>query len=141
MTLFTPSASQWRTDVVSLDAFVEQSNVLIQFDVTNRNGNHLYLDNLNVTGSFESAQGVKGTRGMLIYPQPAGAFINIAVTGLNESADVIVRNSFGAIIGSYPAALHQDPLRLNVANWANGVYAVEIRTTQKTIKRTFVVVK
>jgi len=77
----------------------------------------------------------------LIYPQPAGAFVNIAVTGLNEPADVIVRNSFGAIIGSYPAGLNQDPLRLSVANWANGVYAVEIRTTQTTIKRTFVVVK
>ncbi len=45
---FVPTAAQWRTDVVNLDAYVGQSNVLIAFQNVNGYGNKLYLDNINV---------------------------------------------------------------------------------------------
>lgn len=51
---FVPTASQWRTDTVNLNAYIGQSNVLIAFQNINGYGNKLYLDNVNLTGTCTS---------------------------------------------------------------------------------------
>lgn len=51
---FVPTAAQWRTDSISLNAYVGQSNVLIAFQNINGYGNKLYLDNINLTGTCVS---------------------------------------------------------------------------------------
>lgn len=47
---FTPSAAQWRTETINLTTYVGQSNVMFSFRNHNRNGNNLYIDNINITG-------------------------------------------------------------------------------------------
>jgi PKD repeat protein len=49
-TSFIPTISQWRTETVSLNAYVGQTNVTFLFQNRNWNGNNLYLDNVNITG-------------------------------------------------------------------------------------------
>jgi PKD repeat protein len=48
---FTPSASQWRTETVNLSAYVGFQNVTVKFQNRNHNGNNLYIDNINITGT------------------------------------------------------------------------------------------
>jgi photosystem II stability/assembly factor-like uncharacterized protein len=48
---FVPSATQWRTDSVSLNAYIGQPNVLIAFQNINGYGNKLYLDNVQISGT------------------------------------------------------------------------------------------
>jgi PKD repeat protein len=49
--LFVPtSASQWRTETVSLNSYIGQSNVIIAFRNLAGYGNALYVDNINITG-------------------------------------------------------------------------------------------
>jgi PKD repeat protein len=48
---FVPTATQWRTDSVSLLGYAGQQNVVIQFQNVNGYGNKLYLDNIHVKGS------------------------------------------------------------------------------------------
>lgn len=47
---FTPLSTEWRTETVSLNSFTGQGSVMIAFRNHNRNGNNLYLDNINITG-------------------------------------------------------------------------------------------
>ncbi|MFN5183909.1 MAG: VPS10 domain-containing protein [Bacteroidota bacterium] len=48
---FAPTtASQWRTETVSLNSFVGQSNVLVVFQNRGRWGQAMYVDNINITG-------------------------------------------------------------------------------------------
>jgi len=50
-TSFTPTvAADWDTDTLDLTAYVNQS-VIVKFEVTNRYGNNLYLDDINFTST------------------------------------------------------------------------------------------
>jgi PKD repeat protein len=47
---FVPTATQWRTETVSLTPYVGQNNVLVKFQNRSHWGQMLYLDNINITG-------------------------------------------------------------------------------------------
>lgn len=48
-------ASHWLSDTISLDSFVGQPNVKVQFEVLTGGGQAVYLDNINMSGVFVSA--------------------------------------------------------------------------------------
>lgn len=48
---FSPTAAQWRTDTVYLNAYAGQSNVMVAFKNHGHFGQVLYLDNINISGS------------------------------------------------------------------------------------------
>ncbi|MCC7303266.1 MAG: PKD domain-containing protein [Bacteroidia bacterium] len=48
---FTPGSSQWRTETVGLNSYIGNARVIIAFRNHNRNGNNLYIDNINITGT------------------------------------------------------------------------------------------
>lgn len=47
-TAFTPTATQWRKDSVSLSTYAGQANVIFKFESVSGWGNNLYLDNINL---------------------------------------------------------------------------------------------
>lgn len=48
---FTPSAAQWRTETIDLSSFLGQTNVVVKFRNLPGNGNNLFVDNINLTGT------------------------------------------------------------------------------------------
>lgn len=48
---FTPSAAQWRTETINLNSYIGQGGVTVAFQNRNHNGNNLYVDNINITGT------------------------------------------------------------------------------------------
>lgn len=51
---FVPNdANQWRTDSINLNNYLSSGTIIIKFLVTNGNGNHLYLDNINIRGECQ----------------------------------------------------------------------------------------
>ncbi len=52
---FTPTASQWVSNSISLSAYAGQGSVLVKFIACNRNGNNLYIDNINISGTMAPA--------------------------------------------------------------------------------------
>lgn len=48
---FVPTASQWRTETISLNSYAGQSNVLVRFMNGSNWGDYLYLDNVNITST------------------------------------------------------------------------------------------
>ncbi len=47
------SDTQWRTDSINLNNYLSSGTIIVKFLVTNGNGNHLYLDNINIRGECE----------------------------------------------------------------------------------------
>lgn len=52
--IFVPTAPQWRTDTVFLNAYSGMSNVMITFMNRGRYGQALYIDNINIAGTVAS---------------------------------------------------------------------------------------
>ena len=57
---FTPTASNWRTDTISLNAFLSNS-IIISFQNINYYGNNLYIDNIKVNGTVVPNAGLDKT--------------------------------------------------------------------------------
>ena len=49
--IFTPTAAQWRTDTVSLNAYVGMSNIMVSFQNRGYYGQAMYIDNINIKGA------------------------------------------------------------------------------------------
>jgi PKD repeat protein len=52
---FVPTAAQWRTDTVYLNAYAGMGNVLVSFQNRGHYGQALYVDNINIAGSGSGA--------------------------------------------------------------------------------------
>lgn len=50
-TAFVPTATQWRTETVSLNSYIGQNSVMIRFINGSNWGDYLYLDNVNITST------------------------------------------------------------------------------------------
>jgi PKD repeat protein len=48
---FTPTPTQWRTETINLNSYIGNSVVSFAFQNRNHNGNNLYVDNINITGT------------------------------------------------------------------------------------------
>jgi PKD repeat protein len=74
---FEPLPNQWRSDTVDLTPYINNANVQIAFRNIKGFGNHLYLDNINITGapptipiaSFTSTYNVPICEGEMIQYQ------------------------------------------------------------------------
>lgn len=51
---FTPSAAQWRTDTIFLNAYSGMGNVMFSFMNRGHYGQAMYIDNINITGTLSS---------------------------------------------------------------------------------------
>jgi PKD repeat protein len=53
--IFSPTATQWRTDTVYLNAYAGMGNVMVSFQNRGRYGQAIYVDNVNIAGSGTGA--------------------------------------------------------------------------------------
>lgn len=142
-TQFTPSsAADWDGETLVLvggNWFNDRFRV--KFDFTSYGGNNLYLDDINILGSFPT--GVREVEPVFIYnlyPNPSENDMTLElVQGHNEWVQIELYNAVGALC----ATIHQGQLgsgihRLTVPHQAAGLYTVVLKkeghsNTQKVI--------
>lgn len=77
-----------------------------------------------------------------VYPVPASNYINVSTTAKNLKIDnIIIYNEQGQQVSTTRSAMHKTKLSLNVAPLANGIYFMEINTTQGIVMKRIVVNK
>ncbi len=55
--VFVPTATQWRTETINLNSHIASGSVLISFKNLGYYGNNLFIDNINLTGTFTTDAG------------------------------------------------------------------------------------
>jgi hypothetical protein len=127
--VFTPTATQWRSDTVSLANFIGQSSVLIDFKATSDYGNNLYVDDINLSG-VTAVHNLEGVTSFNVYPNPANEFVKVSATFEKampvtiELADITGRIAYTNNLGVV-SNLNET---IEVKNLASGIYTLAIRS-------------
>lgn len=136
---FTPSASEWRTETITLPGF-NLPNVLVKFRIKNDAGNNVYLDNVNVTQSQPAnvglnSQALKGQE-ILVYPNPSNGFIHAAINSKESSLMIMsVLNSTGQLLMTEKTRLNagENTVDLNLEEFPTGLYQLVITTNEQRL--------
>lgn len=131
---FIPGASQWRTDTVSLAAFLNQPEVLIAFRNRGFWGNNLFLDNIRIKDTTISIDAPYSRVDCRIYPNPASPgkalFIEFPSTNGVEIGTVRIRDMQGREVFSTLVFSGQSFI-LPANGFAPGYYMVNVATEQQ----------
>ncbi|MEW6468942.1 MAG: T9SS type A sorting domain-containing protein [Bacteroidota bacterium] len=124
---FVPAANQWRTDTIGLDSLAGDPAKRFRFIAKSGYGNHLYIDNINLTGGLTDVNLLQGGLEIAIFPNPAGDAIYVQTSAESEEQTrVIIYDLTGNILQSsevYMSASSQ--LKIDVSAFSQGVYFVK----------------
>jgi photosystem II stability/assembly factor-like uncharacterized protein len=124
-TYFTPTASQWRRDSVLITDFSGAEEVFIAFENRGRYGNPIYIDNINIRRLTTVTTAPTVSLSCRVFPNPASAFINVEITNpISAQTNYSVIDISGRIVAKGSSA--QTSFTLPTANWASGLYMLEI---------------
>lgn len=129
---FTPNNTEWRAESLSLDAFIGNPIVQIQFQAYSLWGNNLYIDDINIYASIDTTISLKPSNSfeeeISIYPSPTNGQVNIVSNGKQtRKLDVTVFNSAGEIIRQDSGILRaNESFTLDISGNARGIYYLRI---------------
>lgn len=138
---FTPTASEWRQEIVDLSSYAGQSEVLIRFRATSAYGNNLYVDDINLSPSAAISENEMGSV-ISVYPSPASDFTTVSINSASsDNATVTIVNAIGEVVYNSSTWLNAGANELNIIteNFNNGVYYIAIQTNDGIMNSTFVV--
>jgi hypothetical protein len=140
---FTPTASQWRKEVINLNNYAGKSNVLIRFNALSGYGNNLYIDNINIDVPSSINANDPAISSLNVFPNPIGTMFTIDLN-TNDVTDIQIHiyDHLGRLIeqdsfGQTQLGLNQKSI--NASHWASGMYNLVLTTptgttTKKLIK-------
>ncbi|HRH64819.1 MAG TPA: T9SS type A sorting domain-containing protein [Bacteroidia bacterium] len=142
---FTPTtASQWRSETVNRTQYTgaNRTNVMLKFEALSAQGNNAYIDNINIT----LTTGLKSITQSLafdLYPNPASRRAQVDFT-VDKTGDVTmeVMDKMGKLVYSYTETgmmPGQHTLELNTADYARGIYMVNIKSSTGSSQKKLVV--
>lgn len=141
---FEPEEEDWiNVQVSNIASIYQVSNFRVRFEFSTDNGNHLYIDNINV---LRSSVGLDDAEKAFfsIYPNPAKPETVHTQFTLNNPAPVRlnVHDMSGRKIQSVDyGSMSQGSYtkRIDVQNLAAGVYVVELQVGQERIKKKLII--
>lgn len=136
---FVPNASQWRAESVSLNQFIGQSQVLIQFRGISKYGNNLFVDNINILNTTGINEDNSDKFNFTVFPNP---FNNIATISFNNTENQIVIISVFDAFGKQITQINKGELaagnyteQLDGTNLPAGIYLVNITAGNNSITK------
>lgn len=138
--------ADWTTIQTNLPGF-NKTGVLVKFVVTNKNGNNLFLDNINLASSSTPdgiAENSNNTLNMAMYPNPTTGVAVISINSTNTSnARVVVTNLIGqtVITRNSDLTVGHNNLQLDARDLPSGVYYVTVVSENHRATKKLVVAK
>lgn len=120
---------------VNIASLAGQSNVKIKFNYYGTNGAELLINNVTIEDATSISENV--ATGVNIYPNPANTVLN--VTASSEINTVEIYSLTGAKVATING--NGTNVKVNVADYANGMYFVKIITNDGTTTKKFNVVR
>ena len=103
---FVPTSSQWRTESINLNAYTNQASVILEFQNVNGYGNKLYIDNININGTYSitasaGANGAISPSGITSVASGGSQTYNISPNACYQISNVTVNGVAQGAISTY----------------------------------------
>ena len=136
---FYPEPNEWTRAYVDLTAYNGMNDVMIAFKGVSDYGNNLFIDDINLRTTLVALIDVKKQDfGLTLYPNPAYETITLTIDGSNnEAVDFQIINILGQPI--YSGHFEQEPIHLNVQNFAKGTYFAIVKQGKHTDIQRFII--
>ena len=139
---FTPNASQWRQESISLNPFKLTPNVRFKFTNTSDRGNNTYIDDINITGNFVNVDEIDEIQlGFALYPNPTVDLSTVQFKlSSKQSVNLQVKNILGQTISEVlndelESGLHE----IKLPALQKGIYMIDLYTGNKHHVRRLIV--
>ncbi len=122
---FTPTGSQWRSEVVNLGSYDNLPQVLVKFVTYNEYGNNMWLDNINLVSSTNVKSVSNEFNAIDLYPNPAQNEATVRITSSKSNEGTITMlNALGQIIQQQITAIEigSNTVNFDTKNLASGLY-------------------
>lgn len=119
----------WRNEFLDLSALAGESCVELAFKNIGGNGNHIWVDNVNIDIS-NTVSKVDESSGLLLFPNPAQNQIHLRVAPEFIGANGQMHDALGRVIQSF--SLTSPENLINTAELSQGVYTLTITGPHKT---------
>jgi len=134
--------ADWRKEFVNLNAFAGEDQVRIAFEVTNGNGNNIYLDDIELFVSDDSDPLIFDETTVNIFPNPSATGSFKITFNLNEKEDIFIsvfdRMGKEAFQNFFPNTLNQT-YDFDLKGNSAGIYFLKISGQQiNTVRRIFI---
>jgi PKD repeat protein len=144
---FIPTTAEWRDVEISLSSYKDYKNLMVRFNVKNRSGNDVYIDDISIGGTTSGVKEFANQNdGVSIYPNPANDKINLSVNGVAAgNGTVEIYDMAGKKLQSIPSlrlgdgagSVQLDKNAMNIS--AAGVYMVKIALGSEAYVRKLVI--
>ena len=128
--------SSYGTACYSLDisAWAGQPNVKIMFESFNRNGNNLFLDNIEISGPVGIPESVKGNLRVSIYPNPSSGIFNLYIDNGAGNIEIDIFDLQGRKVYSEKTLPGTGNItkKLNLSGLSKGIYYIRVTTEDDT---------
>ena len=143
---YSPTASQFRDESINLNAYRGQAKVMVRFRGVSDYGNNVFVDKINLfVANTSSIKNIGSVSAMDIFPNPANTSANLRlVLDKTEQISVDVFNMLGEKVYSVnqtSIAAGEHYIKIDTQELANGVYMVNVVTSEGTTTKKFVVSK
>ncbi len=129
---FSPAATQWRSDSVSLSSLAGQPEVLVRFTTISDWGNNMYLDDIFI--GDVTATGIAGADqpAVSVFPNPATDLLHIVSKG-GRQANLLLSDMAGRQVILQEAV--SGSAIMDLRNLPQGVYVLQVQTEAWTVSR------
>lgn len=131
---FTPDASDWRLDEVSLSPMAGEEHVLIKFEALSDQQSYLYIDDININPNH-SGTGISETgifERMTLYPNPTQHEATLEISAKeNSMASMAILNVLGQEQSIRQIRVMTGSTRINltedISKLSAGIYLIQLR--------------
>jgi len=138
---FKPNPSQWRKEILNLSNFAEKEMVSIRFDVAAKNGNNLWLDNIEIE-NFDTYNN-QFAQQILLYPTTTQSDIWFEIRGdFSEKAEISIWNIQGQLMDYQQVEMNLNRKhQISLGELSAGVYVVEIHTDKRNLREKVLIMR
>jgi hypothetical protein len=142
---YTPAVpADWRHEVLSLNAYAGQTDILIQFSAISNYGNNLYIDDININDGTTGINLLNNTiEGINIYPNPSRGEFNVNVNfNQPQHLTIVVSNNIGEVVKTVEMKnISSDIIPINMVGMSKGTYIVTIKTDSDVVTKRISVIE